>query len=124
MSHPYMKGIYTAIYRVPDLAGAKAWYSQAFGVSPYFDEPFYVGFDVAGFELGLLPQMEDRRAGAGGVIAYWGVNDAHAAVEKLLAIGATSLDAVQDVGDGILIGSVRDPFGNALGIIQNSHFRR
>jgi hypothetical protein len=30
---------------------------------------------------------------------------------------------IQDVGEGILIGSVIDPFGNVLGIIQNPHFK-
>ena len=46
------QGLRTVIYRVPDLAKAKAWYTEAFGVAPYFDEPFYVGFQIGGFELG------------------------------------------------------------------------
>ena len=35
-------GLRTVIYRAPDLARAKAWYSALLGVAPYFDEPFYV----------------------------------------------------------------------------------
>ena len=48
-------GLRTAIYPVQDLARAKVWYEQVVGAKPYFDEPFYVGFSVGGFELGLLP---------------------------------------------------------------------
>ena len=46
-------GLRTVIYHVPDLPRAKEWYAKAFGVKPYFDEPFYVGFSVGGYELGL-----------------------------------------------------------------------
>lgn len=59
-------GLRTAIYHVPDLARAKAWYAEAFGVAPYFDEPFYVGFSVGGYELGLDPDVSLAPAGAGG----------------------------------------------------------
>ena len=48
-------GLRTVIYPSPDLATAKAWYTQALGQDPYFDEPFYVGFNVGGYELGLDP---------------------------------------------------------------------
>ena len=48
-------GLRTALYSVPDLAKARDWYAKAFGVQPYFDEPFYVGFSIGGYELGLDP---------------------------------------------------------------------
>jgi predicted enzyme related to lactoylglutathione lyase len=115
-----MKGVYTVIYTVPNLTAAKDWYSRAFGVDPYFDEPFYVGFDIEGFELGLLPESEERRAGPGGTVGYWGVDDARSAVDRLLELGAELNDEVSDVGEGILVGSVR----NVVGIIQNPGFRR
>ena len=66
-------GLRTVIYHVPDLQRAKAWYSSAFGVQPYFDEPFYVGFNIGGFELGLDPDTKGVKPGAGGSVAYWGV---------------------------------------------------
>ena len=65
-------GLRTTIYTVNDLEAAKEWYSQAFGFRPYFNEPFYVGFDIAGFELGLLPEERPLKKGEN-VIAYWGV---------------------------------------------------
>src|ERR1043165_6639828 len=67
-------GLRTVIYKAPDLAGAKAWYSDVFGITPYFDEPFYVGFNIGGYELGLDPDT-DTRPGPGGATAYWGVAD-------------------------------------------------
>lgn len=117
-------GLRTAIYPVPDLPKAKDWYSMVLGFAPYFDEPFYVGFDVGGFELGLLPaEPGGPGAGPGGVVAYWGVEDADAALARLLEGGATANEPVQEVGGGIRTATVRDPFGNVLGVIENPHFR-
>jgi predicted enzyme related to lactoylglutathione lyase len=118
----HVTALMTAIYPVPDMARAKRWYAEAFGVEPYFDEPFYAGFNVAGYELGLVPEESLHRPGNLGVIAYWGVADAAAAWTRLLGLGATALETVTDVGEGIRVGVVADPFGNALGIIQNPHF--
>ena len=120
---PMFLGLRTAKYSAKDLGKAKEWYSGILGKQPYFDQPFYVGFNVGGYELGITPDdgAAPKRAEAG--IAYWGVDDAHAVYKKLLAAGATPLEEVQDVGDGILVGTVHDPFGNVLGIIQNPYFK-
>ena len=114
-------GLRTAAYPVApeQLDDAKHWYSQAMGVEPYFDEPFYVGFNVGGFELGLLP---GGTPSIHGPQPLWGVEDIHAAYERLLQLGASALEPPKDVGDGILVADVRDPFGNRLGLIQNPHF--
>jgi len=114
-------GLRTAIYPVGDLDRAKEWYTKVTGTKPYFDQPFYVGFAVGGFELGLLP---DGAAGADGARPLWGVANAAAALERLLALGATALEPVTDVGEGIKVAAVLDPFGNRLGIIENPHFDR
>lgn len=113
-------GLRTTIYPTSDLAKAKAWYSQVLGISPYFDESFYVGFSVGGFELGLIP---DGKPGTQGVQAYWGVADAEKSLSRLVALGATLLEPVQNVGEGIKVASVVDPFGNRLSIIENPHFK-
>lgn len=112
-------GLRTAIYPVPDIAKAKAWYSKVTGKEPYFDEPFYVGFEVGGFELGLIP---DGEPGSSGPQALWGVPNAAVAMERLLALGAARLDDIQDVGGGVKVGAVLDPFGNRLGFIENPVF--
>jgi predicted enzyme related to lactoylglutathione lyase len=112
-------GLRTAIYPVADLAAAKAWYTQVTGRAPYFDEVFYVGFHVGGFELGLIPEGQ---AGTAGPQPLWGVANADQTLERLLQLGATLLEGVQDVGDGIKVAAVTDPFGNRLGLIENPHF--
>ena len=117
-------GLRTAKYSARDLAAAKAWYRRVLGFDPYFDEPFYVGFNVGGYELGIVPDdaaAVDRAEGGG--LAYWGVDDADAAHARLLGLGATAHEAIADVGGGIRIGAVRDPFGNILGIIENPSFQ-
>ena len=117
------QGLRTATYQVKDLARAKEWYSTVLGVKPYFDQPFYVGFNIGGYELGLVPASEAGEARAPAGIAYWGVRDARSAYQHLLGFGAKTQEPVQDVGEGILIGAVHDPFGNVLGIIQNPNFK-
>ncbi len=112
-------GLRTAIYPTPDLDAGKAFYTKVLGLEPYFDQPFYVGYAVGGFELGLVP---DGAPGAAGPQALWGVPDAAAAFEQLLALGATVLEPVTEVGDGIRVAAVLDPFGNRLGVIENPAF--
>ena len=116
-------GLRTVIYPAPDLEKAKAWYSSILGIAPYFDQPFYVGFNVGGYELGLDPDSSNQPNRAGGEIVYWGVADAGAALERLLSLGATARTSVQDVGEGIKVASVLDPFGNIFAIIENPHFK-
>ena len=117
------RGLRTAIYAVADLARAKAWYVDVLERAPYFDEEFYVGFNVGGFELGLVPEPDvpaDRDAAG---VAFWGVADAAAAYDRLLLLGAADHEPIQNVGGGVKIGAVRDPFGNVLGVVENPHFR-
>jgi predicted enzyme related to lactoylglutathione lyase len=109
----------TVIYPAPDLAKGKAFYTLVLGKEPYFDQPFYVGFEVGGFELGLIP---DGEPGATGSVAYWGVSDAAAELARLLGLGAELRDDVMDVGGGIKTATVLDPFGNVFGVIENPHF--
>ncbi len=115
-------GLRTVVCYVEDLERAKAWYAELLGFDPYFDTPYYVGFNVGGFELGLHPAEEGSAAGGGGSVVYWGVDDVAAAMQKLLQLGATLHGAIQDVGEGIRVASVEDPFGNVLGVIENPHF--
>lgn len=115
-------GLRTALYIVPDVERATEWYESVIGYPPYFREPFYVGFEVGGFELGLVPAEGSSAAGEGGVIVYWGVGDAHAGLRHLLDHGAALREDVADVGGGILVGTVFDPFGNVFGVIENPHF--
>jgi predicted enzyme related to lactoylglutathione lyase len=115
-------GLRTVIYPAADLARAKAWYAEAFGVAPYFDEAFYVGFSIGGFELGLDPNAPSASSDGAGGVAYWGVADIDASVSHFTKTGATIRSAVQEVGGGIRVATVADPFGNIVGLIENPHF--
>jgi predicted enzyme related to lactoylglutathione lyase len=115
-------GLRTNIYKVTDLARAKAWYKKLFGIEPYFDEPFYVGFNVGGFELGLDPDVSDQKPGPGGSVTYWGVASMDQAAKALKSAGAKFHSEPRDVGEGIVVAAVEDPFGNVLGLIENPHF--
>lgn len=111
-------GLRTVIYPSPDLAVARAWWTGLLGVEPYFDEPFYVGYDVAGYELGLLPSGDP----ADGAHVYWAVADVEEAVIEAVAHGATVHTPAADVGGGIVTALVRNPMGLLVGLIHNPHF--
>ncbi|NND72464.1 MAG: VOC family protein [Rhodothermales bacterium] len=106
----------TVVYVVPDLDAAKQWYQDAFAIKPYFDQPFYVGFDVNGYELGLDPDTSIIKPGQGGSVVYWKVNDIQSVYNHMLAIGAESLSPIENVG--VLAATVVDPFGNLIGLIE------
>jgi catechol 2,3-dioxygenase-like lactoylglutathione lyase family enzyme len=111
-------GLRSVIYPAPDLAMSKQWFTALLGVPPYFDQPFYVGFSVGGYELGLNPSADP----ALGAETLWGVDDIDVAFAALLAAGATELSPVTDVGDGIRVATVSGPGGSVIGIIDNPHF--
>jgi predicted enzyme related to lactoylglutathione lyase len=109
----------TVIYHVNDIAAAKEWYIKATGVQPYFDEPFYVGFDINGYELGLDPSPTITTPGNHSV-SYWAVESAKAASEKFISIGAFLVQDVTNVGGPIHVAVVADPFGNNIGFIEGA----
>lgn len=106
----------TIIYHVNDLGKAKEWYSKLTGLQPYFDEPFYVGFDIDGFELGLDPDMSGIKDG-NHTVCYWSVEDIRAAVEKAVGLNAVVVSPVTNVGGTTEVAVVEDPFGNHIGFI-------
>ena len=116
------QGLRTVIYRVDNIEKAKKWYADILGIQPYFDEPFYVGFNVGGFELGLDPDTSGMSKG-NTLVAYWGVTNIEQSLNHLLAKGAKKNTDIQDVGGDIRVATVLDPFGNVFGIIENPHFK-
>lgn len=116
-------GLRTTIYRVGDLTAAKKWYTKVFQTSPYFDEPFYVGFNIAGYELGLQEEEKPTTNKPDSVETYWGVADIHSEYHRFLSLGATEYAAPQEVGEGIAVAKVKDPWGNVIGLIYNPHFK-
>jgi hypothetical protein len=111
-------GLRTVIYPAVDLAEATRWWTGFLGSPPYFEEPFYVGFTVAGYELGLLPDADP----ADGALTYWGVDDVPAAVAAAVEVGCQVHTPTSDVGDGIVTATVRRSDGTIVGFIHNPHF--
>ncbi len=113
-----LEGLRTVIYPSPDVDAAKAWWTRLLGIEPYFDQPFYVGFNPGGYELGLLPTADL----GDGALTYWGVADVEAAVAAAVAEGATTHSPATEVGEGIVTATVKTPHGAILGLIYNPHF--
>lgn len=114
------QGLRTVVYHVADLDAAKAQWTKILGQEPYFDQPFYVGFNVGGYELGMHPIESEETVGA---TAYWGVDDVERAFQRLVdEEDMIAHQPVQEVGGGIKLAAVRDDSGNVVGIIENPHF--
>lgn len=113
-------GLRTVGYKVSDINKAKEWYADAFKTQPYFDEPFYVGFNIGGYELGLQP---DESVKGDNVVTYWGVENIESEYNRFLSLGATEHEAPQNVGGEIMVASLRDPWNNIIGLIYNPEFK-
>jgi predicted enzyme related to lactoylglutathione lyase len=111
------EGAKTLLHPVSDLAAAKPVYAALLGIEPQHDAPYYVGFDVAGQHIGLVPNGGPQQMTS--PVAYWHVPDIEARLAEVIAGGATVKDAVRDVGGGRLVATVTDPDGNVLGLLQD-----
>lgn len=116
------KGLRTCIYNVNDLSAARDWYTKAFGIAPYFDEPFYVGFSIGGFELGLIPEENPIGEKTDNVLTYWSVEDIQPSYDHLISLGAAEHEAPHNVGGELMVATVRDPWQNVVGLIYNPYF--
>ena len=109
----------TVIYKTNDLAAAREWYIEVTGIKPYFDQPFYVGFDINGCELGLDPDLTATKEGNNSV-AYWAVDAVDTALDKLVKHGAMIAQGKTNVGGPIFVAIAVDPFGNHIGLIEGA----
>lgn len=110
------QGVKTVICPVNDIAQAKAFYRTLFGVEPYMDEAYYVGFRVEDQEFGLDPNGHTK--GMTGPVNYWLVGNVQERLQALLDAGAHIQQDIQDVGGGKLIASVKDADKNIIGLMQ------
>lgn len=118
-----MLGLRKTIYKVSDIQKATEWYSKEFETNPYFNEPYYVGFNIKGYELGLQPEDTPTFEKVESVVSYWGVENIQEAFDRLIELGATENEKPYDVGGEIMTATVKDPFGNVIGLIYNPHFQ-
>ncbi len=117
MTNSSTEGIKTVLHPVSDLAKATAVYTALLGIPPQTESPYYVGFDVAGQHIGLLPGGGPQ--GMTSPVAYWHVSDIEAKLAEVTAAGATVKEPARDVGGGRLVASFTDPDGNVLGLVQD-----
>src|SRR3954447_3069384 len=117
MSDSSTRGIKTVLHPVSDLEKAKDVYTALLGTPPQHDAPYYVGYDVEGQHIGLVPGGAAQ--GMTSPVAYWHVPDIEAKLAELTAAGATVKEAPRDVGGGRLVATVADPDGNVLGVLQD-----
>jgi len=90
------QGIKTVLHPVSDLATAKTVYTALLGAPPTTDGPYYVGFEVEGQHIGLVPGGGPQ--GMTSPVAYWHVPDIEAKLAEVTAAGATVNEPVRDVG--------------------------
>lgn len=127
-----LRGFSTINYWADDMEAATKWYAEVLGVQPYFERsddkgPAYIEFRIGDYqhELGLIsrryapPGTTDQ---PGGVVMYWHVDDVPAARERLLSLGAKEYQPVVQLGEGWVIASVADPFGNVIGLMHSPHY--
>jgi len=116
-------GLRTVAYKVDDIDKAKKWYADLFQIEPYFDEPFYVGFNIGGFELGLQPSNLQSNISDANTLTYWGVENIEEAFNECLKKGATKHEKPTNVGGELMVASVIDPWNNIIGLIYNPYFK-
>jgi predicted enzyme related to lactoylglutathione lyase len=128
-----LRGMTTVSYWADDMAAARAWYTELLGVEPYFERPgggapaAYLEFRIGDYEheLGLIDARYRPTGTAdrpGGAVVYWAVDDAQAAFDRLVALGATAHEKPADRGEAFITATVIDPFGNIVGVMQNPHY--
>ena len=117
MTDSSTEGITIVLHPVSDLETAKAVYTALLGIPPQADSSYYVGYDVGGQHIGLVPGGGPQSMTS--PVAYWQVPDIEAKLAEVTAAGATVKEPPRDVGGGRLVATFTDPDGNVLGLIQD-----
>lgn len=128
-----LRGMATVTYYADDVKQARAWYAELLGVEAYFevpgpdDQPAYIEFRIGDYqhELGITNAKFNPHAQVtepSGAIVFWHVDDIDAAIDRLIAMGATVNEPKRVLTQGFAIASVVDPFGNLLGVMNNPHY--
>lgn len=123
-----LRGVATISLWATDHQKAVEWYSELLDMKPYFERPGYAEFRIGDYqtELGIIDQKYGQHMvfpdGASGAVLYWHVDDLQAIYKRVIAMGATILQKPEDRGHDFVTATVRDPFGNILGLMHNPHY--
>lgn len=98
-----------------DVQAAKAFYEVYVGAAPVMDESYYVGFQVGDIHLGLIQHLTSS---SDGIQVYWDTPDIKDHLERLVAAGGTIVQEPNDVGGGMLVGTIKDSNGSVVGLRQ------
>jgi len=123
MEQKSILGLRTTIYKVNDIGKARDWYEKAFETKAYFDEPYYVGFNIGGYELGLQPEEGTKGEKMESVVSYWGVENIQEVYDRFILLGATENEKPYNPGGEMMTATLKDPFGNVIGLIYNPYFK-
>ena len=116
-------GLRTTIYKVGDIENAKNWYANVFYTEPYFEQPFHVGFNIGGYELGLQPEEIPSTNKIETVVTYWGVDDIQTVYDNFIESGAIENEKPYDVGGDLMTATIKDLWGNVIGLIYNPELK-
>lgn len=127
-----LRGMATISYWADDVKKARTWYTELFGMEPYFqkpdaENPSYIEYRIGDYqhEVGIVDKNympKTAAKGTGGATLYWHVDNVQYALDRLLSKGATAYEPVTERGKGFVTAAVIDPFGNIVGIMQNPHY--
>ena len=122
-----LRGLANVSFYAADHEAAKKWYTELFGIEPYFERPGYAEFRIGDYqhEIGLIDSRYAPKGSAttpGGAVISWHVDNVAAMREQLLSMGAKEYEPIIERGEGFVTASVVDPFGNVLGFMYNPHY--
>ena len=60
---------------------------------------------------------------ADSVMTYWGVENVETEFERIISLGAVGHEKPVNIGGEIVVGSVKNPWGNIVGLIYNPEFK-
>ena len=117
MSDSSTQGITIVLHPVTDVKAATAVYTALLGTPPQHEADYYVGYDVDGQHIGLVPGGAEQ--GLTSPVAHWQVSDIEAKLAEVTAAGGEVKQAPRNVGGGRLVATFTDPDGNVLGLLQD-----
>jgi predicted enzyme related to lactoylglutathione lyase len=111
------EGIKIVLCPAADLERSKATFTALLGTPPQHDSEYYVGFDVAGQHIGLVPGGGPQ--GYTTPVAFWAVADIEAKLAEVTAAGGAVKESPREVGPGRTVATFTDPDGSVLGLVQD-----
>ena len=112
-----IKSIKSIVYPSANIDADVAFWTKVLGKEPYFNEHYYVGFRMDGYELGLDPNAISE--GVTQPVTYWDVADIEEEVAKLVALGMTLHEPIQELSSGVKIAKLKDTAGYMFGLVSS-----